>query len=76
MFDKIVSAAIGMFGNSFFKGGGDGDYYTPSVSFERIQTTPIKEAGKTQAYQATNYQDLVRQWESYLTSYQQMKRKR
>lgn len=73
MFDKIVSAAIGMFGNSFFQSGGDDSYYTPSISFEKITSTPIQEAGKVQAYQATNYNDLVRQWESYLTSYQRGK---
>ena len=83
MFDKIISAAVSMVGSKFFDGGSD-DTYTPSEVYftqarealKKSKDRTLETAGKTKAYEAVDYKDLVRQWETYLTSYQQMRGKR
>lgn len=83
MFDKIVSAALGAVGSSFFSGGSD-DTYTPSdvyftqarEALKKSKARTLETAGQTKAYQAVDYKELVKQWEVYLTSYQQMRGKR
>jgi hypothetical protein len=83
MFDKIVSAAISVVGSSFFGNDSD-DTYTPSdvyftqarEALSKSKARTLETAGKTKAYEAVDYKDLVRQWETYLTSYQQMRGKR
>ena len=84
MFDKIVSAAMSVVGSSFFGGGDSGDDYTPSdvyftqarEALKKSKARTLETAGQTKAYEAVDYKDLVRQWETYLTSYQQMREKR
>jgi hypothetical protein len=84
MFDKIVSAAISVVGSSFFKGDADSSDYTPSdvyfaqarEALSRSKARTLATAGQTKAYEAVDYKDLVRQWETYLTTYQQMRGKR
>jgi len=83
MFDKIISAAVSMAGSKFFSGDSD-DTYTPSEVYftqarealKKSKARTLEKAGQTKAYEAVDYKDLVRQWETYLTSYQQMRGKR
>jgi hypothetical protein len=76
MFDKIISVAASVLGNQFFNQGSGEDAMPSPIDIEQIKTTPLQPAEKMKAYEAVDYKDLVRQWETYLTSYQQMRGKR
>jgi len=82
MWESILTTIAGAAASSFFGGGSSSDLYegsgqvslkgySPGIGGGRTQVVP---AGKTPMPVASDYNNFVQQWESYLTAYQRGRR--
>jgi len=81
MWGDILTAVAGAAVSSFYGGSGDDGYSsTPNVNLKGYSPgigggrTPVVPAGKTPMPVASDYNNFVQQWESYLTAYQRGRR--